>query len=152
MKDAEDEAFDELAKRQGMWGGGYQAKKAMAAAKLQEPPSEWASIKAVLDEYGLQAIDFVADFKAALAQPVQEPVAWFHLHNCEAYFTTEPSEDMIGNYWTPLFTSPPQRPWVGLTDEEIKEIIGTWGDTPVKGYTRKLFDQIEAKLRSKNNG
>jgi len=63
----EDEAFDELAKRQGMWGGGFQAKRAMAAAKLQEPPSEWAGIKAILDEYGLQAIDFVADFKAALA-------------------------------------------------------------------------------------
>jgi hypothetical protein len=75
MKDAEDEAFDELAKRQGHWGGGYQAKKAMAADKMQEPPSEWAGIKAILDEYGLQAIDFVADFKAALAQPAQEPVA-----------------------------------------------------------------------------
>jgi hypothetical protein len=34
MKDAEDEAFDELAKRQGMWGGGFQAKRAMAADKL----------------------------------------------------------------------------------------------------------------------
>jgi len=36
MKDAEDEAFDELAKRQGMWGGGFQAKRAMAADKLQD--------------------------------------------------------------------------------------------------------------------
>jgi hypothetical protein len=44
----------------------------------------------------------------------------------------------------------PGREWVGLTDEEIKEIIGPWGDTPIKGYTRKLFDQIEAKLREKN--
>jgi len=42
------------------------------------------------------------------------------------------------------------REWVGLTDEEIKEIIGPWGDTPIKGYTRKLFDQIETKLREKN--
>ena len=41
--------------------------------------------------------------------------------------------------------------WIGLTDEEIKEIVGFWGDTPVKGYTRKLFDQIEAKLREKNS-
>jgi hypothetical protein len=72
MKDAEDEAFDDLAKRQGDWGSGYQAKRAMAADKLQEPPSEWASIKAILDEYGLQTIDFVADFKAALAQPAQK--------------------------------------------------------------------------------
>ena len=45
---------------------------------------------------------------------------------------------------------PAPRPWVGLTDEEIKEIIGPWGDTPIKGYTRKLFDQIEAKLKEKN--
>jgi hypothetical protein len=40
--------------------------------------------------------------------------------------------------------------WVGLTDEEIKEIIGPWGPTPIRGYTRKLFDQIEAKLKEKN--
>jgi len=40
--------------------------------------------------------------------------------------------------------------WVGLTDEEIKEIIGPWGETPIKGYTRKLFDAIEAKLKEKN--
>lgn len=40
--------------------------------------------------------------------------------------------------------------WQGLTDEEIKAIIGPWGDTPIKGYTRKLFDQIEEKLKEKN--
>jgi len=45
-----------------------------------------------------------------------------------------------------------KREWVGLTDNEIKEIIGPWGDTPIKGYTRKLFDQIEAKLKEKNGG
>jgi hypothetical protein len=45
---------------------------------------------------------------------------------------------------------PPQREWVGLTDDEIKEIIGPWGESPIKGYTRKLFDQIEAKLKEKN--
>jgi hypothetical protein len=45
-----------------------------------------------------------------------------------------------------------KREWVGLTDEEIKEIVGPWGETPIKGYTRKLFDAIEAKLREKNHG
>ena len=104
MKTEEDEAFDDLAKKQNAWGGGFKAKQAMAADKFiaaeerkagerygyvpklhpsewmdaqpaQEPPSEWAGIKAILDEYGLQAIDFVADFKAALAQSAQEPVA-----------------------------------------------------------------------------
>jgi Fe-S-cluster containining protein len=43
-----------------------------------------------------------------------------------------------------------QKQWVSLTDEEIKEIIGPWGETPIKGYTRKLFDAIEAKLKEKN--
>jgi hypothetical protein len=43
-----------------------------------------------------------------------------------------------------------KREWVGLTDEEIKDIIGPWGDTPIKGYTRQLFDKIEAKLKEKN--
>ena len=46
--------------------------------------------------------------------------------------------------------SPLTLEWVGLTDDEIKEIVGPYGDTPIKGYTRKLFDQIEAALRSKN--
>lgn len=36
-----------------------------------------------------------------------------------------------------------------FTDEDIKEIVGPWGDTPIKGYTRSLFDKIEAKLREK---
>jgi hypothetical protein len=43
-----------------------------------------------------------------------------------------------------------RRPWSGLNDDEIKEIIGPWGETPIRGYTRKLFDQIEAKLKEKN--
>ena len=47
-------------------------------------------------------------------------------------------------------TAKSKHEWVGLTDEEIKEIVGPWGPTPIKGYTRKLFDQIEAKLKEKN--
>jgi len=34
MKTPEDEAFDELARKQGDWGGGFPAKRAMAADKL----------------------------------------------------------------------------------------------------------------------
>ena len=43
-----------------------------------------------------------------------------------------------------------KKKWQGLTDEEIKEIVGPWGSLPISGYTRKLFDQIEAKLKEKN--
>ena len=43
-----------------------------------------------------------------------------------------------------------KREWIDLTDEEIKAIVGPWGSTEIKGYTRKLFDQIEAALKEKN--
>ena len=43
----------------------------------------------------------------------------------------------------------PKREWQSLTDDEIKEIIGPYAG-PIKGYTRELFDKIEAKLREKN--
>jgi len=36
MKDAEDEAFDDIARRQGAWGGGFPAKRAMAKARIEE--------------------------------------------------------------------------------------------------------------------
>jgi hypothetical protein len=41
--------------------------------------------------------------------------------------------------------------WQYLTDDEIKEIVGSYGDG-IGGYTRELFDKIEAKIRSKNEG
>jgi len=44
----------------------------------------------------------------------------------------------------------PKHNWVSLTDDEIKEIIGPWGDTPIKGYTREMFDKIDEALRRKN--
>jgi hypothetical protein len=39
--------------------------------------------------------------------------------------------------------------WQYLTDDEIKEIVGSHGDG-IGGYTRELFDKIEAKIREKN--
>ena len=113
MKTPEDEAFDEIAKRQG----GFRAKRAMAAAKLLEPVA-WTTM------------------------PEEED--W-----CFVSGNKDPNGKLDGK-WFPLYTTPPQRTWVGLTDDEIKDIIGSWGDTPIKGYTRKLFDQIEAKLKEKN--
>jgi len=68
MKDAEDEAFDELTRKQGSWGGGYQAKRAMAADKLQDE-SDMLTI-AYLDGYERGK-------KAALAQPAQGPFGWY---------------------------------------------------------------------------
>ena len=41
--------------------------------------------------------------------------------------------------------------WQYLTDDEIKEIIGGYGNEGgIGGYTREMFDKIEAKIREKN--
>ena len=77
-----------------------------------------------------------------------KPIAWYDPTNGTV------STDKDSPLFTPLGQVLPlytQQEWVGLTDEEIKEIVGPYGDTPIKGYTRQLFDQIEAKLREKNN-
>ena len=36
MKTEEDEAFDDLARKQGSWGGGFKAKQAMAKARVED--------------------------------------------------------------------------------------------------------------------
>jgi hypothetical protein len=45
-----------------------------------------------------------------------------------------------------------KKKWQYLTDNEIKEIVGSYGE-PRDGlgaYTRELFDKIEAKIKKKN--
>jgi hypothetical protein len=79
MKTPEDEAFDDLAKRQGAWGGGFPAKRAMAADKLQETVSfpccgytdaiKWNQFNGVVQCHMCGQVYTVA-------QPAQKPVAW----------------------------------------------------------------------------
>jgi hypothetical protein len=45
-----------------------------------------------------------------------------------------------------------RREWVSLTDEDIKDIVGRNDSGSIGAYTRKLFKQIEDKLREKNGG
>jgi len=45
-----------------------------------------------------------------------------------------------------------EREWVGLTDEEIKAIVGRNDPGGIGAYTREMFKKIEDKLREKNGG
>jgi len=97
MKTEEDEAFEEIERRQG---GGFPAKRAMAADKLQEPVMEREALKLAFNALQLVSIEWVCNgahhakkdrhelgescpiveryqeaitaIKAALAQPVQQ--------------------------------------------------------------------------------
>lgn len=79
-----------------------------------------------------------------LAQPVQEPVAWYH----NDFGVVELSR--IPRAGWKLLTTPPQRPWVGLTDEDMKK---SWYDMEnIMGWYsfQEVARAIEAKLKERN--
>ena len=94
--------------------------------------------------------------RARLAQPEPEPIAWFVYipsQQCGEYFDSEDDDglvDWMTNYpdaeLTKLYTAPPQREWVGLTDEEITETLKAFG----LGERAALARAIETKLKEKN--
>jgi hypothetical protein len=47
----------------------------------------------------------------------------------------------------PLYTAPPKREWVGLTDEDCAECVQV---TAASGSAMQLIAAIEAKLKEKN--
>jgi len=80
----------------------------------------------------------------ALAQPEQEPVAWITRRTGDGgvvisgYETCEPTDyDAI-----PIYTAPPKREWVGLTDEERRHYNNRLSGSSVA-------EEIEAKLKEK---
>ncbi len=75
-----------------------------------------------------------------------EPVAWQWLNT--AHFRKKLPRDAQRGAWNALYTAPPQRQWVGLTDEEIAV---TSVDCAVKTPSDIYFASIiEAKLKEKN--
>jgi len=74
-------------------------------------------------------------------KPEQKPVAWMREdEDCTDCIVWEQTEE----HTIPLYTTPPKRKWVGLTDEDMAEI---WEN---KGWYVTMFKAVEAKLREKN--
>jgi len=68
-----------------------------------------------------------------------EPVAWMWK---DGSLTSDPDE--ADGTWIKLYTAPPKREWVGLTEEDAKELYEY-------SATEWQFAQaIEAKLKEKN--
>ena len=79
----------------------------------------------------------------ALAQPEQEPVAWMTPDGEGFRIRFSPPTNEVPLGWDALYTTPPKRPWVELTDEEIEEAYA-------KPTLRKMYQTIEAELKEKN--
>ena len=77
-------------------------------------------------------------------KPEPEPVAWrFHDRNMWCY--VDHLTDLPQDKFKPLYTTPPQREWVGLTDEEARELCVA--NVP---YVIDMVRALEAKLKEKN--
>ena len=83
----------------------------------------------------------IAAIYEALAQPEQEPVAW--MNDMGTHIDLN-----VSNRGTPLYTTLPQRTWVGLTQEELSEIYNRTEWDTVNGWEYERA--IEAKLKEKN--
>lgn len=86
--------------------------------------------------------------RQALAQPEQEPEAWTSVEDPTYLSFGKP------NWVTPipLYTAPPKREWVWLTDEEMNELwVKYHGDNCIAdGRIPEYEKAIEAKLKEKN--
>ena len=101
----------------------------------------------------------ITAIKEALAQPEQEPVAFYvykptlprgHLGNVSDgdlpwVYDQDPSSGYSARML--VYTTPPQRTWVGLTDEDKQTAFDA---TQEGGGFWEFADAIEAKLKEKN--
>ena len=113
------------------------------------------------DGWALYCVECIDEMNTATAKPAQEPVAWRNaaIRLGEELSSVGPDGyyDMTAKQWLDWameqepqgknsLAQPPQRPWVGLTDEEIVKIISSNNSTGLW----QIAIQIESALRSKN--
>jgi len=241
MKNEEDEAFDELARRQGAWGGGYQAKRQAAMDKINshfdaaykkmhedramysdivsdgglDPRNKMdaqpahcqctackdgvihasdcavhngpaypagpcdcgamsdrqrlEAIVSVINKYlppfGMHIMDAMSAIISLVdplppatqpVQPMQESVAHVYLfdHAGRPRVAWDNAKGIqIGDK---LYTKPPKRPWVGLTDEDRKAALlaayKEWECEELLLCAREDYLLIEQALKEKNDG
>ena len=75
MRTEEDEAFDDLAKRQGSWGGGFPAKRAMAIDKQKEPMTDKKHIFVATPMYGGMCSGYFTNSLISMTN-VMKQVGW----------------------------------------------------------------------------
>ena len=112
------------------------------------------------------AIKEIESFKCTnddCSQPEQEPVAWMY-----DFLNSDNRDEVIRNWVTqdiadvergkgfnvrPLYAAPVSKPWVSLTDEEVKQVYQTTIEHVTVSESvmfRALAKAIEAKLKEKN--
>ena len=98
------------------------------------------------------SFEVITILRTALEQPEQEPVAWMLKTGHGTEFKEQLTDELKAltwkgkPMWTPLYTSPPQREWVGLTEDQFLEA----SRLAEEGNYMVAFQRIQQWLKEKN--
>jgi hypothetical protein len=93
-----------------------------------------------------KAPEVVEALRQALAQPEQEPVGYVTIETISSWAKVPSIKWFKKPTQGPLYTAPPKREWVGMTDEEVESWRGNYDF-----FDSALVREVEAKLKEKNS-
>ena len=123
---------------------------------------EWLTAAEPGDEPPINAA--ITALRERLKQPQQEPVAgyvweewtkekspwgteeWVQTYG---YFPPDTERKQVRNVRA-LYTAPPRREWVGLSDAEVRDEVEEYWGAKADGYYEIFARAIEARLKEKN--
>jgi len=105
---------------------------------MEKPEIVNALIQRVINTLNRQGEPLIDGWPLYSGLPEPEPVAWMRSDKGHIDFHKHPD-------YIPLYAAPPQREWVGLTDDEIKSLL--W---EARVDNLAFARAIEAILKTKN--
>jgi hypothetical protein len=113
----------------------------------------------LLDSLELELRDVLGHYREAVKAQLKSngwPSAWVKFDEDDVITHAELSDgygcdfDVVRAGYLPLYTAPPKKEWVGLTDEEINELCVPSGFGRGSMRFNLIVQAIEAKLKEKN--
>jgi hypothetical protein len=148
------EGFNDACKPQGEPVGKLQEPTVVGGLVLKQGPDYERGFVDGMQKQMQSSVDKAVN---AMAQPKQgEPVAYFNPQVKGGFYWAKPTKITapvtVSVEPIPFYTTPPQRTWVGLTDEEIIDVIHplVMADMPDEATDYEIARAIEAKLKDKN--
>lgn len=139
-----------------------QAVKAYSGGKPNYTQPDEAMIKKVMDRIPdmpirakIEKEPMIDNWPLYSGLPQPEPIAYINVETRNLSWakpTRWETPTVVKMDKVPLYTAPPKKKWVGLTDKEVEKIFCTHGVMSPSGWPlpHGMAREIEAKLREKN--